>query len=213
MYLSDVDLREAIESGKLIFEPKPEKIDATSIDLHLDKIEEAKIWDISKFSEDELAAGRQRPELRIGQYSLAKFSTRYLAEAPPYDEKSAELVQRRMNQIIVRKGGFLLWQTKEKAGTPPDGAELICFVDGKSTRARAGIVVHLTAPTIHSSWAGKIVLEIANLGPFDIVLQEDDVIAQLTVARITRPPQRTMSLTSQTFQQGSVGGLKTPLSS
>lgn len=113
-----------------------------------------------------------------------------------------------MNQVIVRTGGFLLWQTKERVGTPTDGAELICFVDGKSTRARAGIVVHLTAPTIHSSWAGKIVLEIANLGPFDIVLQEDDVIAQLTVARITSPPQRTMSQTSQTFQQGSVGGLK-----
>ena len=207
MYLSDVDLREAIESGKLIFEPKPDKIDATSIDLHLDKIEEAKIWNIDKFTDDERAAGRHRPELRIGQYSLAKFSTRYLTEAPLYSEKSSELVQKRMNQIIVRKGGFLLWQTKEKAGTPPDGAELICFVDGKSTRARAGIVVHLTAPTIHSSWAGKIVLEIANLGPFDIVLQEDDVIAQLTVARITSSPQRTMSQTSQTYQQGSVSGI------
>lgn len=140
--------------------------------------------------------------------NLAKFSSRYLTEAPQYNEYSAELVQRRMNQVIVRTGGFLLWQTKERVGTPTDGAELICFVDGKSTRARAGIVVHLTAPTIHSSWAGKIVLEIANLGPFDIVLQEDDVIAQLTVARITSPPHRTMSQTSQTFQQGSVGGLK-----
>lgn len=209
MYLSDVDLREAIDSGKLVFEPSPEGIDATSIDLHLDRIEEAKIWNIAKYSEDEQSAGRQRPELRIGQYNLAKFSSRYLAEAPQYNEYTAELVQRRMNQVIVRTGGFLLWQTKERVGTPTDGAELICFVDGKSTRARAGIVVHLTAPTIHSSWAGKIVLEIANLGPFDIVLQEDDVIAQLTVARITSPPQRTMSQTSQTFQQGSVGGLKT----
>lgn len=71
MYLSDVDLREAIDSGKLVFEPSPEGIDATSIDLHLDRIEEAKIWNIAKYSEDEQSAGRQRPELRIGQYNLA----------------------------------------------------------------------------------------------------------------------------------------------
>ena len=59
---------------------------------------------------------------------------------------------------------------------------MICFVDGKSTRARAGIVVHLTAPTIHTSWVGKVTLEFVNLGPFDLVLQEDDVIAQLPTA-------------------------------
>lgn len=208
MYLSDVDLREAIESGKLIFDPKPESIDATSIDLHLDKIEEAKVWDVAKFTQELNISGVSRPELRICQYKLGQFSGRFLCPPPDYDESSSHLVQKRMKQVIIRTGGFLLWQTKEKVGTPPDGAELICFVDGKSTRARAGIVVHLTAPTIHSSWAGKITLEIANLGPFDVVLQEDDVLAQLTVARITRPPQRTMSQTSQTFQQGSVGGLK-----
>jgi dCTP deaminase len=61
-------------------------------------------------------------------------------------------------------------------------------VDGKSTRARTGILVHLTAPTIHAGWSGKIVLEIANLGPFHFVLREDDVIAQLTVATVSSPP-------------------------
>lgn len=208
MYLSDAQIRLAIDQGKLIVDPRPDKIDATSIDLHLDTIDQAKIWDIDKFSQHEKDAGRNRPELRIGAYNLAKFSSKYLCEAPAYAEDCPHLVQRRMNQIVVRKGGFLLWQTKEKVGTPPEGAEFICFVDGKSTRARAGIVVHLTAPTIHSSWAGKITLEIANLGPFDVVLQEDDVIAQITVATISSPPNRTMAETSQTFQQSSVGGVQ-----
>ena len=34
-------------------------------------------------------------------------------------------------------------------------------------------------------------LEIVNLGPFTFVLQEDDVIAQLTVATISSSPQQT----------------------
>ncbi len=69
--------------------------------------------------------------------------------------------------------------------------QYICFIDGKSTRARTGILVHLTAPTIHAGWKGNVVLEIVNLGPFTFVLQEDDVIAQLTVATISSSPQQT----------------------
>lgn len=49
-------------------------------------------------------------------------------------------------------------------------------------------MVHFTAPTIHAGWSGKITLEIINFGPFDLVLQEDDKLAQLTVATISSPP-------------------------
>jgi dCTP deaminase len=100
-----------------------------------------------------------------------------------------------------------LWQTKEKVGTPEIGAGLICFIDGKSTRARTGILVHLTAPTIHASWSGQVTLEIANVGPFDLVLEEGDVIAQITVASVTSIPDETMKEAgSVTFGQSQVGG-------
>ena len=49
MYLSDRDLRWAIECGDLIVDPKPERIDSSSIDLHLDSIDQAKVWDIETF--------------------------------------------------------------------------------------------------------------------------------------------------------------------
>jgi dCTP deaminase len=116
-------------------------------------------------------------------------------------------VCRRGEEIIVRPGGFLLWQTREKVGTPKSDPQFICFVDGKSTRARTGVVVHLTAPTIHAGWAGKVVLEIANLGPFTFVLEEGDVIAQLTVATISSVPTQTHAQAgSQTEGQESVKG-------
>lgn len=207
MFLSDRDLLKAIQSGQLIVDPPPTTIDPTSIDLHLDTVERAKIWDTEKLKEHHDLSGGSRPEVRIGTYDYSKFSTHLLKIPPDYDEASGELVQKRVRQVVVRKGGFLLWQTKEKVGTPDDGAELICFVDGKSTRARAGILVHLTAPTIHSTWSGKITLEIVNLGPFDLVLQEGDVIAQLTVAKITSPPEKGMNLTSATYGQSGVEGI------
>lgn len=49
MYLSNVDINAALESGKLIIEPRPQKIDPTSVDLHLDSIEQAKIWTSTNF--------------------------------------------------------------------------------------------------------------------------------------------------------------------
>jgi len=208
MYLSDRDIAEAIEKGRLIFEPRPAKIDPTSIDLQLDAIETAKIWDIFEYTKHQDAAGMSRPELRIAKYNLYEFSKRYLISPPEYDESPDQLVGIRGKQVVVKPRGFLLWQTVEVVGTPPENADLICFVDGKSTRARAGILVHLTAPTIHASWKGHITLEIANLGPFDLVLAPGDVIAQLTVAQITRPPEKDVRATSVTYDQVAVGGAK-----
>lgn len=207
MYLSDRDLLWAIECGKLICDPFPDRIDTTSIDLHLDTIESAKVWDIDKFASRERATGRSRPELYIGQYRLGDFGLEYLVQPPNYLESTEQKVGRRADEIIVKHGGFLLWQTKEVVGTNPDkNADLICFVDGKSTKARTGIVVHLTAPTIHTTWNGKITLEIANFGPFDIVLKPNDVIAQLIVAKVSSPPSKDVTSTSATYGQSSVAG-------
>jgi hypothetical protein len=41
MYLSDRDLKFAVETGQLIVNPPPSEYDTTPIDLHLDKDEEA----------------------------------------------------------------------------------------------------------------------------------------------------------------------------
>ncbi|HZL36941.1 MAG TPA: hypothetical protein VFC78_16595 [Tepidisphaeraceae bacterium] len=212
MYLSDRDLSWAIQRGNLIVDPLPSKIDPTSIDLHLDSPDQAKIWDIAQFTKDQDTSGLVAPELRIGKFKYDRFAPKYLM-SPPEDER--ELVFRRGKQIVIKPGGFLLWQIKEWVGTPEDGANLIAFIDGKSTRARTGLLVHLTAPTIHASWAGNITLEIANLGPFHFVLEEGDSIAQIVVATVSSIPAQNMRNGSVTYRQTEVTGAasaKSPLS-
>jgi dCTP deaminase len=195
MYLSDRDLRWAIERNLLIVQAPAEiplpKIDPTSIDLRLDSASEAKIWDIEGFKKKHDMAGIGEAELRLGTFKFAAFAEEYLIAPPSYRPRSYDdRVCRRGDEVLIRPGGFLLWQTKEKIGTPKQNPQYICFIDGKSTRARTGILVHLTAPTIHAGWTGNVVLEIVNLGPFTFVLQEDDVIAQLTVATISSSPEQ-----------------------
>lgn len=198
MFLSDRDIKYAIQCGKLIVNPPPEAFDGggydhNSIDLHLDDIEYAKVWDVGLATAAQRKAGGSKREhvLELGDFDYNDFSGTCLVPVPP--EKQAKdvtggLVYSRGSDVIVKPQGFLLWTTKELVGTPDDNPELISFVNAKSTKARTGIMVHFTAPTINSGWKGKITLEIINLGPFTFLLRPGDAIAQLTVATITSRP-------------------------
>src|SRR5438128_206645 len=57
MYLSDRDARLAITTGLLIFRPDPTDIDTSSIDLHLDHIDEARVWDVAAHTARQSQAG------------------------------------------------------------------------------------------------------------------------------------------------------------
>jgi dCTP deaminase len=215
MYLSSRDIQWAIECGHLIVEPRPEDFsagyDETSIDLHLGPIEDAKVWDVDRFESEQQTRGGKGPELGLGSFNYSNFSGTYLVQPPPEESDSKkrerQLVCLRGRQVILKPGGFLLWMTQEKVGTPILNPTLIAFVNAKSTKARTGIIVHFTAPTIHAGWSGRIVLEIANYGPFHLVLEGGDAIAQLTVAKITSSPDLSLKKSaSQTHSQIDASG-------
>ena len=208
MYLSDVDLRRAVECGDLIVKPLPtEEIGPTSIDLHLGPIEEAAVWDCKALAVHNEALGLPPRELNVARMTYGTVSRQYLVQPPREADVKDGLVFRREDAIILRPHGFVVWQTEEVAGTPTENPKYICFIDGKSTRSRTGLVVHLTAPTIHAGWSGNITLEMTNCGPLDLVLHAGDAIAQLTVAQITQPPALDVKLyEAATHGQTSVRG-------
>jgi dCTP deaminase len=188
MYLSDRDLKFAIETGQLIVDPAPIEFDTTSIDLHLDNVNEAKIWNVKAFRQKQENSGGET-WLRVGKYKFRTFSQEFY-QSVPEDSSSDNTVYRNGDRVILRPGGFLLWQTREAVGTPEIDPRLICFINGKSSSARSGLLVHMTAPTIHAGWWGQITLEIANLGPFDLCLVEGDAISQIVVATISSLPTK-----------------------
>jgi deoxycytidine triphosphate deaminase len=213
MFLSDRDIQWAIDRGLLIARVpegvSPPKIDPTSIDLRLDSVEEAKVWEIEAYQSAVGVSGEREPILHVGSdgYKLQRMTPFLVCPQVCVHKNTSNKVYREGSEVFVRPGGFLLWQTKEIIGTPRQDPRFICFVDGKSTRARTGLLVHLTAPTIHAGWEGHITLEIANLGPFTFGLREDDVIAQLTVCTISSPPGRShQEAGSSTVGQNFVGG-------
>ena len=98
----------------------PPKIDPTSIDLRLDHIDEAKIWDIKAYDSHVGVTGEQEPILHVGslRYKIGDL-TKFLISPPECDNHNHSYkVYRQRHKIFVRTGGFLLWQTKEIIGTP-----------------------------------------------------------------------------------------------
>ena len=57
-----------------------------------------------------------------------------------------------------------------------------------SSRARIGLLIHFTAPTVHPGWSGPLTLEMINLGPARILLRPEMPIAQLIVEEVKGLP-------------------------
>ncbi len=91
----------------------------------------------------------------------------------------------------LEKGKLILANTVERVNFPLDktislegvNAKVVLAgrVEGRSSLARCGLLVHFTAPTIHAGFSGNITLEIINLGPFKIELTPGMAICQLII--------------------------------
>jgi dCTP deaminase len=89
------------------------------------------------------------------------------------------------NYYRLEPGGFVLAQTLEKVTIPND---LVGFVEGRSSYARVGVTIHVTAPKIDPGFCGHITLEMANFGQAPVELcAEEARPAQLMLFRISTP--------------------------
>jgi len=83
-------------------------------------------------------------------------------------------------------GGFLLGATIEVISADPS---LVCQIDGRSSLARLGLMVHCGSSTFdHIQSEGRAVtLELVNLGQFTIKLRAGDPIAQVAFSILSSP--------------------------
>jgi len=105
--------------------------------------------------------------------------------------------------VVISPQEFLLGITHERVSLPST-SRLCARVEGRSTLARLGIGVHVTAPTIHAGWNGKITLEIAHHGTVPIRLRPGLRICQLIVEQLFGTPR--VSLRTMFQNQTTVKG-------
>lgn len=177
MILSRAEIRHAIESRSIIVEPAPEseQYSTTSLDLRLG--EGFHSWDKEQMAElTQAGIDYSLDASRLGRFSY--LGRRFLVPLETDNEGC----------YIIRPGEFVLGITHEWIELPLE-AGIAARVEGRSTLARMGLVVHLTAPTIHAGWEGRITLEMVNLGGWPIKLRPRELrICQLVFERVGEFP-------------------------
>ena len=84
------------------------------------------------------------------------------------------------NEIVLEPGDFILGITKEKITL----RNLCGWLQGRSTYARIGLGIHVTANFIHPGVSNKQVLEIKNLNNYKIRIKAGMKICQLILDRV-----------------------------
>lgn len=88
-----------------------------------------------------------------------------------------------VDSFLLEPGQFVLAQTLEQVRMPNT---LVGLVEGRSSFARIGISVHVTAPKIDPGFNGHITLEMANFGQVTVELRaKKDMPAQLLLVGTT----------------------------
>ena len=144
MILSDRDIKKYIKEGKIKINPKPNfktQLGPCSLDLHLGNV--FKIFKTSDY-----------PYLD-------------LKRKIDFNDLMEEIKIKDDAPFILQPKAFVLTTTKEEFSLPNN---IIARLDGRSSLARIGVVVHLTAARFDPGWKGKAVMELGNFGPMPVVL-------------------------------------------
>jgi len=101
--------------------------------------------------------------------------------------------------FILKPGAFVLGWTEERIRLPHT-SRLAGRVEGRSSLARLGVGVHVTAPTIHAGFGSTdddpqypgspIRLEIWNCGPLHVCLEKGMKICQLILEEVHGTPEK-----------------------
>ncbi len=103
------------------------------------------------------------------------------------DHFITDLDQGNVSEIELEPGEFILATTKERVKL---SSYILGRLEGKSSVARLGLIIHTTAGFIDPGFEGEITLEIANLSRKPITLKSGQPIAQICFEQLTSPCDR-----------------------
>ncbi|KPJ71556.1 deoxycytidine triphosphate deaminase [Parcubacteria bacterium DG_74_3] len=144
MTLSDRDIKRYIKEGKIKIKPKPnfkEQLGPCSLDLHLGNV--FKVFKPSQYPYLD-------PKREIN-----------------FEEIMEEIKIDNGSPFILQPKDFVLTTTKEEVSLSDN---LMARLDGRSSLARLGVIIHVTSARFDPGWTGRAVLELGNLGTMPVVL-------------------------------------------
>ena len=169
MVLSNVEIQAEIDAKRLVFDPpipdEEDRIGSSSVDLLLHE----ELIVLPRDDVSGISVNPSVPDIQVMSILRAHGTTINLSDNSDYPMET--------NRLVIGK-------TFEDIKLP---LHLAARIEGKSSLARLGLSVHVTAPTVHAGFEGRLYLEMNNIGPFNIVLRSGMRIAQLVLEHVGLP--------------------------
>ena len=158
MRLCDTDIEKYLDEEKIVIFPKPDQsmISGVSVDIRLGN------------------------EFRVFQVHNAPYIDLSGPKADVQNSMSSVMSDEifiQDNDAFFLHPGELALAVSFESGTLPDN--IVGWLDGRSSLARLGLMVHVTAHRIDPGWSGQIVLEFYNSGKLPLALRPKMKIAAL----------------------------------
>lgn len=159
MRLCDRDIENYLQQGRISIEPPPApmRISGVSVDLHLGN--RFRAFNDYAASHIDLSGRREEVEAAIDRIM------------------SKEICISTDQAFFLHPGELALAVTAEKIGIADD---LVGWLDGRSSLARLGLMVHATAHRIDPGWSGAVVLECFNSGKLPLALRPGMAICAIS---------------------------------
>lgn len=186
MRLCDRDIEAWLDEGRLAITPRPprERINGVTVDLRL---------------------GHQ---FRV----FLGHSTPYIDLSGSKADVTATVDQIMSDEIVLESSeGFFLHPQElalavtYESVTLPD--TLVGWLDGRSSLARLGLMVHVTAHRIDPGWQGQVVLECYNAGKVPLLLRPGMIIGALSFELLSNAAARPYHRRADAKYQGQAGAV------
>lgn len=166
MRLCDTDIIKCLNDNKIGISPRPsdDAISGVTVDLTLG----------NKFR---VFQEHSAPYIDL---SGPKHETEIALESVMSDEITIDADK----AFFLHPGELALAMTHESITLPSD---LVGWLDGRSSLARLGLMVHVTAHRIDPGWSGNIVLEFYNSGKLPLALKPQMKIGALSFETMSAP--------------------------
>jgi dCTP deaminase len=191
MRLCDRDIIAALNEGRIRIEPRPADrvVSGVSIDLCLGH--RFRVFSSHTIPYIDLSGSREQVDQAVEKVMSDEV---YIDEGQTF---------------VLHPGELALGVTLESITLPDD---LVGWLDGRSSLARLGLMVHVTAHRIDPGWSGNIVLEFFNSGKLPLALRPGMAIGAMSFETLTGPAQRPYTKRDDAKYRGQSGPLASRIS-
>ncbi|WP_206486408.1 dCTP deaminase [Thalassotalea sp. G2M2-11] len=191
MRLCDKDIEILLEQKKIEIVPQPDNsmISGVSVDIRLGN--EFRVFQDHTAAYIDLSGPREQVQHAMNSVM------------------SEEIIIPDGEAFFLHPGELALAVTYESVTLPDD---IVGWLDGRSSLARLGLMVHVTAHRIDPGWSGQIVLEFYNSGKLPLALRPKMKIAALNFETMSASALRPYNKRDDSKYKGQKGAVASRIS-